>query len=204
MEHMIMKVATTSTDTELGQFEALVSAWEADREKDTIARSAFDRSIKSWQESGKNLPLLMEHENEVVGFIDPAAMVTTEDGLVVRGEIDRDSPKGPAAWRMIKSGVAGFSIGFMSKSQANSVGGQHITEIDLLEISVTAKPCHPASRTLAWKSAADSAWPPSEPTLKPWPSLEEFSRQEARKAIQVEAERKSKPIELATFDVELR
>lgn len=200
MEHLVLKAATTATDTELGQFEALVSAWEADRVSDTIAPTAFDQSIKSWQESGKNLPLLWEHENEVVGFIDPASMVTTSDGLVVGGEIDRDSPKGPAAWRMVKSGVAGFSIGFISESQAKADGGQHLTSIDLLEISVTAKPCHPASRALSWKSADDK---PSADDLKPWPTLEEFNRRQARKSAEAETKRMARPVTLASFDVEV-
>ena len=196
MEHMTLKVATTPTDTELGQFEALASAWVADRQSDTIARTAFDVTIKAWRGSGKNLPLLFEHENEVVGFIDPSSMHTTSDGLVVSGEIDRDSPKGPAAWRMIKSGVAGFSIGFLSKSRANDLGGQHITEVDLLEISVTAKPCHPAARTLSFKHASRQAAFPDD--LAPWPSLDEFNRSQARKTAEVEAKRMA-DVEIVTY-----
>ena len=36
MEHLTVKATTTTTDQELGTFTALVSAWTADREEDTI------------------------------------------------------------------------------------------------------------------------------------------------------------------------
>lgn len=153
MIHKTLAAETTVTDTEQGTFEAIVSAWEADREGDTIAVTAFDNTIDAWRESGKNLPLLFNHESEVVGHIDPATMRATADGLVAAGEIDRASEKGPQAWRMVKSGVAGFSIGFMSTSEAKADRGVHITEIDLLEVSVTAKPMHPSTRALSWKAA---------------------------------------------------
>jgi HK97 family phage prohead protease len=98
------------------------------------------------------LPLLFEHSSIVVGSIDPNTMHPTEQGLVVSGEVDRDTDEGKQAWRMIKAGSAGFSIGYMAESRAKRGGGRTITEIDLLEISVTAKPMHPSTRALGWKS----------------------------------------------------
>jgi hypothetical protein len=40
----------------------------------------------------------------------------------------------------------------LAESKAQPGGGRRIIEVDLLEISVTAKPMHPATRTLGWKS----------------------------------------------------
>lgn len=152
MQHVNLKATTTATDQELGQFEALVSAWDADREKDTIERTAFDRTIEAWQRSGKRLPLLHEHSSIVVGSIDPDSMHATEAGLVVSGEVDRETDEGKQAWRTIKAGSAGFSIGYMAESEARKGGGRRITEIDLLEITVTSRPMHPSTRALGWKS----------------------------------------------------
>lgn len=143
---------TTVTEEEHGQFEAVVSAWAADREGDVIERSAFDRTIRDWRSSGKNLPLLFEHGPEVVGRIDPATMKATDAGLVAAGEIDRETDRGPAAWRSIKSGVAGFSIGYMADSRPRKGGGRVLTRVDLLEVSITSTPMHPATRATSWKS----------------------------------------------------
>lgn len=153
MLHRTLAANTTAVAEELGQFEAVASAWEADRENDVIAPKAFEKTIRAWRASGKRLPLLFEHSNTVVGAIDPASMRTDEIGLLVAGEVDRSEREGQQAWRSIKSGVAGFSIGFMAESEPRKGGGRLLTEIDLLEISVTSKPMHPATRALSWKSA---------------------------------------------------
>ena len=58
-----IKATTTATDTEQGTFSALVSAWVADREGDVIEKTAFDRTIEAWMRSGKNLPLLLNHND---------------------------------------------------------------------------------------------------------------------------------------------
>ena len=108
MEHLTVKATTTTTDQELGTFTALVSAWTADREGDTIDRHAFDQSVADWKASGKMLPLLLEHKTTVVGALDPATMRTEERGLVVAGSVDRESDEGQRVWRAIKSNVASF------------------------------------------------------------------------------------------------
>jgi HK97 family phage prohead protease len=134
-----------------------VSAWDADREKDVIERHAFDATISAWQASGKRLPLLFEHSSVVVGSIDPFSMRATDAGLVVEGEVDRETDQGRQVWRLIKSGVTGFSIGYMSESRPRKGGGRILSEIDLLEISATVRPMHPSARVLDWKSAAPPA-----------------------------------------------
>jgi HK97 family phage prohead protease len=158
MQHLALKATTTATDTEQGTFTALVSAWEADREKDIIEPTAFDKTIRAWQGSGKRLPLLFEHSTEVVGSVDPHSMTPTAAGLEVAGEVDRSTEKGQAAWRSIKADSAGFSIGFMSESRPRKGGGRTLTEVDLLEVSITSTPTHPATRATSWKSAANSEY----------------------------------------------
>jgi len=79
-------------------------------------------------------------------------MQATEQGLVVSGEVDRETDEGKQAWRTVKAGTAGFSIGYLAESKAQRGGGRRIVEIDLFEISVTSKPMHPSTRALGWKS----------------------------------------------------
>lgn len=202
MQHVTLKATTVTTDQELGEFEAIVSAWDADRENDTIDHHAFDGTIQAWQESGKNLPLLFEHSTTVVGSIDPMSMHTTERGLIVYGEVNRETEEGRQVWRSIKANTAGFSIGFAAESRPRKGGGRVLTEIDLLEVSATSTPMHAATRALAWKSATpvvDDLWLPDFPT-------------EAQKAMETkvqdierwaaEGARRNRPIKTATFEVE--
>jgi HK97 family phage prohead protease len=161
--HKTFTLDAVDVDRDQGTFTAIVSAWEADREKDVIDRHAFDRTIEAWKRSGKNLPLLFEHSTTVVGSVDPASMRPTAAGLVVAGEVDRSTDEGRQVWRSIKSGVCGFSIGFMSESRPRPGGGRVLTEIDLIEVSATSTPMHPSTRALSWKAAtADAEIIPSE------------------------------------------
>ena len=153
MDHLTLKAQTT-VDTELGTFQAVISSWSADREGDTIARSAFDQSLEDWRRSGKSLPLLFEHSVIAVGSLDPASMYTDERGLIAAGEIDRDTREGKQAWAQVKRGSAGFSIGFLTVKSQETKGGQELQVIDLLEVSITSTPAHPAARVVSWKSAA--------------------------------------------------
>lgn len=140
MRHLTVKATTTATDQELGTFEAIVSGWDEDRERDVIVRTAFDRTIEAWQRWGKNLPLLFEHSSEAIGHINPFSMHATDDGLVVAGEVDRSTEKGQMVWKQIKRGTAGFSIGYASEDRPRRGGGRELIEIDLLEISATSRP----------------------------------------------------------------
>jgi HK97 family phage prohead protease len=203
----------TTTTTDQGTFTALVSAWEADREKDIITRTAFDRTIEAWQRSGKNIPLLFEHSTTVVGSVDPQSMLTSKAGLIVAGEVDRSTGEGQQVWRSIKSGVAGFSIGYVSEDRPRKGGGRELFEIDLLEISATSRPMHPATRALGWKSAdcppelVGTAWDPVMADGSPvqtkgaadfvLPSDAEIRKR--AKALEL-AEKRSRPIQIASFE----
>jgi HK97 family phage prohead protease len=165
MHHKQLEITPTETDQDQGTFTALVSAWSVDRQGDVIDRHAFDRTIEAWQQSGKRLPLLFEHSTEEIGSIDPFSIYPTEEGLVVSGEIDRSTEHGRQVWRSIKRNSAAFSIGYMSEDRPRRGGGRRLLEIDLLEITATSKPAHPATRALSWKSLKDDweAWAKSLP-----------------------------------------
>jgi len=202
MQHLTLKATTTTVDQELGHFTALASAWTADRERDVIARDGFNDTIAAWQRSGKSMPLLFEHSSTVAGAIDPASMRADDQGLVVGGQVDRSTAEGRQVWRTIKAGTAGFSIGFMAQSRPRADGGRELYDIDLLEISATSKPMHPATRALAWKSAAngrrdvDMIWivgPDGEPALVPADAPLPWEDGPERKAVPL-------PIRVARFE----
>ena len=198
MERKVLAAKTTVIDQELGQFEALVSTWTEDREKDVIDQSAFDKTIRAWGASGRNLPLLFEHSTTVVGSVVPESMHTTAGGLVVAGEVDRSTEKGQQVWRSIKSNTAAFSIGYMSESRARPGGGREIIEIDLLEISYTSTPMNANTRALSWKSAHASD-PGLEQDWRAITAAFNRPREEAEMEAALEAEIARKPIQIAQF-----
>ena len=195
MEHKTLDATTTVVDQELGEFKALVSAWDADREGDTITLTAFDKTTAAWRESGKRLPLLWEHSTEVVGHVDPHSLRAVEDGLVAKGQIDRETDRGEAAWKMIKNDVAGFSIGFLAESRKRADGGRELFEVDLLEISVTSRPMNAATRALSWKSASDHDPLPEFAALMASFDVDRYREKASEPAI-----KSTGPVRVATFD----
>ena len=96
-EQMVHKTvaAETQTVTDQGIFQALVSVNSEDRERDTVERGAFAATIQRWRQSGKQMPLAIDHSTapeDVVGTIDPAQMSETSEGLVVGGKVDPLAP----------------------------------------------------------------------------------------------------------------
>ena len=173
--------------------------------------SAFDKSIEAFQQSGKRLPLLFEHTTQAVGYVDPYAMHSTDAGLVVFGEVDRSTDEGKQVWAQIKAGTAGFSIGFMAKSRATKDGGRILTEIDVLEISATSTPAHPATRVLGWKSTGTPAIRDEEPEAIPaaeiWlvdevalPAVTEEMVEEIN-AMAARDEKRNRPIKVKRFEI---
>ena len=89
MQHVTLKATTVTTDQELGEFEAIVSAWYADRENDTIDHHAFDGTIEAWQGSGKNLPAVLRAQHHGGRLDRPDEHAYDQGGLIVYGEVDR-------------------------------------------------------------------------------------------------------------------
>ena len=87
-----------------------------------------------------------------------------------------------------------FRSGLRAESRASKDGGRVLTEIDLLEISATSTPAHPATRVLAWKTAADFPF-----TAEDWQGF----RQAEAKARAEHEERRRNDVELKRFIAEL-
>ena len=149
--------ATTRPTTDRGEFEALVATWDRDREGDVVHRGAFRKSIEQWQSVGRLVPLHLEHRaDEIVGSVDPMTMRETDDGLRVAGKVDLDSEQGREVWRQLKRNRVGFSFGFLAtKSRDRRDGGRDLLEIDVFEVSVTARPMNNRTRVLATKSSSE-------------------------------------------------
>ena len=158
MQHMTIKAASATTDQ--GTFTAIAAAWSVDRERDQIQRGAFAKSIRSWQQSGKQLPLHWNHggdASDLIGTVDPASMREAEEGLYVRGRLDlEESATAREAWRSMKANAVSLSFGYMpTKTRDRSDGVRELLEIDLFEISIVPHPANADTRFIDLKSAGN-------------------------------------------------
>jgi HK97 family phage prohead protease len=155
VQHMTLKASALTTD--LGQFTALVSTADVDREGDVVLPSAFRHTVERWQQSEKMIPLHWDHgtqPEDIIGHVDPARMAVQSNGLVVGGRVDLDTDRGQQVWRLLKSNTIGFSFGFvMNRSHTRSDGVREISSVDLYEITATYRPTNDRTRVLSTKSA---------------------------------------------------
>jgi Escherichia/Staphylococcus phage prohead protease len=155
MEHLTLAVKT-ATIADQGTFTAIAAAWTPDRQGDRIIPGAFAKTIAQWQASGKYLPVHFEHRgdaDQIVGHIDPATMRETDAGLYVEGKLDlEDSAIAREAWRSIKANRMGMSVGYLAQKHRGDDGLNHLTQLDLFEVSITAAPASPDTRFLSVKA----------------------------------------------------
>jgi HK97 family phage prohead protease len=166
LEHKTIKAASR-VSTDLGEFSALAAAWSRDRDGDEIIRGAFAASIERWQASNKRVPLHWAHKGDpsnIIGYVDPASMRETAEGLFVRGKLDLEgSEVARDVWKLIKSNVVSLSFGYLAnEAHTRADGIQELRELDLYEISLTPAPANPDTRILSFKST-DRDEPEREP-----------------------------------------
>lgn len=91
------------------------------------------------------LPLLVEHERRLIAGHWSESF---EDGrgLRLRGEIRDTLPGAARAKTMIARGVDGLSIGFVALRAHRAGAGRVLEEIELLEVSIVARPMQPLAR----------------------------------------------------------
>jgi len=126
---------------------------------DIIHKGAFRTSAA--------MPILFEHDaGSVVGIWE--AIAETDTGLEAKGRLFLDSvPVARDVHARLRSGrITGLSIGFRAgETKARQGGGRDIYSLHVAEISIVARPSHPAARILEVKTAGDAA--PSQGTTMP-------------------------------------
>jgi HK97 family phage prohead protease len=149
-----MKARTLVADR--GDFEAIISSEAVDREQDSVLAGAMVTALRAWTKVGKSIPLLWSHSpaaEDVVGHIDPESAKAVAGQVVVSGWIDQSTERGKEAWRLVKSGVLGFSFGYLILDAVKRKDGvREIRQLDVFEVSCTATPMNHNTRVLAWKS----------------------------------------------------
>jgi HK97 family phage prohead protease len=156
MKHLLLKATTVATDQ--GTFEAVISTATIDREKDIVDPDGMVRALHKWMPTGKQIPLAWNHSTaaeDIIGTIDPASAKAVNGEVVVTGWIDQSTPRGAEAWRLVKTGVLGFSFGYLipdGGAVKRAGGGNHIKELDVFEVTASPTPMNNDTRVLGWKA----------------------------------------------------
>ncbi len=199
MQRLHAKAVATAVDE--GVFEAVISTTDVDLEKDIVDADAMVRAIRKWTKTGKRIPVAWGHlpdkPADIIGSVDPASARNDDGEVVVRGEIDQSVDAGAHAWRLAKSGVLGFSVGFMAEETKRKGGGLHLVPTDVFEITATVVPANTSTRILALKEADD----PQVAITKIFDRIEhKRARDHALRLKAQRVERENAPVRVAKFD----
>jgi phage head maturation protease len=90
----------------------------------------------------------------VIGYIDPASMRETAEGLEVSGHLDiNTSDTAREAWRSMKNNAMSLSFGYVTTRQRKRRDGiTELHELDLFEISIVPAPANSDTRVIAMKA----------------------------------------------------
>jgi HK97 family phage prohead protease len=107
--------AISESDTS-GQFEAIVSVFgNVDSVGDVVMPGAFKDDLDAWSASGDPIPVIWSHRWEDpdyhIGHVLEAS--ETDEGLLIRGQLDLDAPKAAQVFRLLKGRrVTQFSFAY--------------------------------------------------------------------------------------------
>ncbi len=163
-----------------GEFIGLASTFgNTDLQGDRVLPGAFAKSVEAIK-AGAVVPIAWEHDTgnplNLVGEIKAAA--ETAEGLEIHAKLDTDTERGAAAYRAVKGRrVGSLSIGYGIRHATKAADGvRELTDLDLREVSLVARPANTSAVITASKSAAD------EPGTASAPSLIQAARQALAKA----------------------
>lgn len=153
-----------------GEFLAYASVFGVkDLDGDVVSPNAFDRTLAEWKDSGNLLPMLWGHNTSDpdMNLGDFPSTEVDEHGLLVKGRIDLEGPKGPQAYRLIKGGrVRQLSYSYrITKGEYVIPRGEEnaekepyfrIDEVELYEISLVQIGANQETEILAVKAATSA------------------------------------------------
>lgn len=132
--------------TEDGTIEGYASVFNTlDENGDIVESGAFSNAIAQFQR-GKAPKLLWQHDvNQPIGIIEN--LEEDDYGLRVKAKLMLDIPKAKEVYFLLKNqAIDGFSIGYRVREHHRENGNNHLTDIDLLEISIVTFPACPDAK----------------------------------------------------------
>jgi HK97 family phage prohead protease len=155
VEHLLLKATVAPVDTDLGEFQGVISTEAIDREKDVVSAAGMVTALRKWN---RPVPLAWNHSTkaeDIFGTIDPNTVKAVYGEVVASGHVDPDSNVGREAWRSFKNRSVGFSFGYLitdGGSTPRPGGGRHITSLDIFEVTACSTPMNNDTRVLDTKA----------------------------------------------------
>lgn len=141
-----------------GVISGYAAVWgKPDSFGDTLVRGAFGASLAAHRAAGTRVLMLFSHDvTRVVGRWD--AIIEDDIGLRVEGRLVLDSTGGRDAHALTKAGALdGLSIGFITRKATATQTGRRVEAVDLIEISICARPSQGAARIHSVRAAEPTA-----------------------------------------------
>lgn len=160
------KADTDAEGLPTGEVEALVSVFgNVDLMGDRVVKGAFAGTLQAWKDSGDPIPMVWSHDwdNPMshIGTWDAQSAEETEDGLLLKGQIDVGAGNALADWvarLLTKRSVREFSFAYDIRDEAKaSDGANELLELGLIEAGPTLKGANQETQLLLAKAAMDNA-----------------------------------------------
>lgn len=137
-----------------------------------VRKGAFKKSLKTWKQRKKPIPMLWQHRSDQPIGVWPH-FEEDEKGLFMRGQINLDIQLGREAWALIKQdAVTGLSIGYyeiLAESWDRPANEpRDLIELDLRETSPVTFPALREAQIDAVKAIRAQGRLPTERELEPW------------------------------------
>lgn len=159
--------AVDGSDLEEGEFLAYASVFGVkDLDGDVVSPDAFDKTLAEWKSSGNLVPMLWGHNTSDpdMNLGEFASTEVDEHGLLVKGRIDLEGPKGQQVYRLIKGGrvrqlsytyriTKGEYVIPQGEENADKEPYFRIDEVELFEISIVQIGANQETEILAVKAA---------------------------------------------------
>ncbi len=150
----VLEVKTTDIQPD-GTFTGYASVFgEVDSYGEITVKGSFAKSLKAWGKKGK-LPAMLWMHNQGIVIGKWVSMVEDDYGLLVKGQLALDTPKGAEAYALLKMGALdGLSIGYVATEWTvdTKAGTVTLDVIDLWEVSIVTFPAGESARVEGVKS----------------------------------------------------
>lgn len=143
---------------ETGVISGYAATWgRPDSFGDIWIKGAFAASLEQHRANGTRPLMLWAHDpTNPIGVWESF----TEDntGLKVEGRLVLDATAGRDAFALLKAGaVDGLSVGFRTVKAATIKGGRRVEAVELIEVSLVARPAQGAARVTSIRSESPAA-----------------------------------------------
>lgn len=152
------QVKAVATDEEgNGVVEALVATWDLDSAGDRIVPGAFAASLKEWTDSGRSIPFVWSHmHDDPDAYLgDVVEAIETDDGLLVKAQLDMDDDRARKVFRLLKGGrVNNYSFAYEVRDSEEKDGENLLKDLRVFEVGPTLIGMNQNTRTLVAKRGA--------------------------------------------------